>query len=326
LAFVAPERGAPVAAPVTDAGALLAAADALTKAAAAIAALVSACQGTSRIVSLSPSSHPAAAPATVAEAINSFLVAKARAAKSDRYLRAMKNSLSKFARGRAGTLLDEVTAEALERWLERSEWSGTTRRGYLRDVRTLYNFAVRRGMAAGNPARLVELPAASAGPILVHSPVQVRCLLGAARRADLNLCRALAIRYFAGLRSAECDRLTEDCIRLDTGFIEVTAAAAKTRRRRLIPIRDNLRAWLALGGQLPLRDVGNRMRLFVKAAGVPWPHNVTRHSFVSYHLADGGSAARTALEAGHSEAMLFQHYRALVTPTQAAEFWAIRPG
>jgi len=37
-------------------------------------------------------------------------------------------------------------------------------------------------------------------------------------------------------------------------------------------------------------------------------------------------SARTALEAGHTEAMLFAHYRELVTPEQAAEFWAIRPG
>jgi len=53
---------------------------------------------------------------------------------------------------------------------------------------------------------------------------------------------------------------------------------------------------------------------------------VTRHSFVSYHLARFENAGKTALEAGHSETMLFGHYRALVTPEAAAEFWAIVPG
>jgi site-specific recombinase XerD len=325
LGFDASERNAPVAAPVTDA-ALRDAAAALTQAAAALVGLVSHLQGQRLSTNFALASHsPASSPATVAEAINAFLVAKSRAAKSDRYLRAMKNSLSKFARGRGGKLLDAVTPDEMERWLDGSDWSGVTRRGYLRDVRTLYNFAARRGMAAGNPARLVELPSSDAGPIQVHTPEQVRAVLEYARKAELNLCRALAVRYFAGLRSAECDRLTEDCIRLDTGFIEVTAQAAKTRRRRLVVIRDNLKAWLALGGRLPLRDVNNRMRLFVKAAGVPWPHNVTRHSFVSYHLAAFESAAKTALEAGHSEAMLFQHYRAVVTPQDAADFWSIKP-
>jgi hypothetical protein len=70
----------------------------------------------------------------------------------------------------------------------------------------------------------------------------------------------------------------------------------------------------------------DRVRQVIRASGVPWPQNVTRHSFVSYHLAEHENAAKTALEAGHSEAILFRHYRALVTPQAAAEFWAIRPG
>lgn len=46
---------------------------------------------------------------------------------------------------------------------------------------------------------------------------------------------------------------------------------------------------------------------------------------MSYHLAAFESAAKTALEAGHSEQMLFNHYRAVVTQETALEFWSIRP-
>jgi hypothetical protein len=63
----------------------------------------------------------------------------------------------------------------------------------------------------------------------------------------------------------------------------------------------------------------------VKESGVNWPQNVTRHSFVSYHLAQFQNAGKTALEAGHSEQMLFNHYRELVTSDEAAAFWAITP-
>lgn len=59
--------------------------------------------------------------------------------------------------------------------------------------------------------------------------------------------------------------------------------------------------------------------------GIEWEHNVTRHSFVSYHLAHWCNAAKTALEAGHTEQMTFSNYRALVTPAAAAEFWSILP-
>ena len=72
----------------------------------------------------------------------------------------------------------------------------------------------------------------------------------------------------------------------------------------------------------------DRMRKFtaaLKAQNIDWPNNVTRHSFVSYHLAAGENAGKTALEAGHSEQMLFAHYRELVTPEEAKAFWAIVP-
>ena len=108
-------------------------------------------------------------------------------------------------------------------------------------------------------------------------------------------------------------------------FIEVTATKAKTRRRRLVPVKPVLSAWLALGGSLPLTQVNNRLAAITTAAGVPWPHNACRHSFVTYHLARWQNAGKTALEAGHTEAMLFAHYREIVTPAQAREFWNCFP-
>ena len=54
----------------------------------------------------------------------------------------------------------------------------------------------------------------------------------------------LAIGAFAGLRSAEIERLDWKNVNLKRGFIEVRAETCKTRARRLVPISDNLRAWL----------------------------------------------------------------------------------
>ena len=107
--------------------------------------------------------------------------------------------------------------------------------------------------------------------------------------------------------------LREIHLKLDQGLIEVPAANAKTRRRRLITIQPNLRAWPDLGGEL--RPLGvMTVRKVIKLSTVEWPSNVTRHSFVSYHLALSNSPGKMALEAGHSEQMLFTHYRALVMP------------
>jgi integrase len=268
-----------------------------------------------------------AAEVTVIEAVKEFLHCKARAGRSDRYLQALRNSLKKFAYGRAHTPLWAVTVQDVDKWLEKSHWSPRTQKGYLSDVCVLYNFCIRRGLCRSNPAAAVELPVYDTGKVEIHTPQQVAQVLEFARTHDLNLCRCLAVRYFGGLRSSEATRLEEKEIK--ETFVEVTASKSKTRRRRLVTIQPNLASWLKLGGELPLRDFNNRYRWFTAALKaekqIEWPHNVTRHSFVSYHLAQFQSAGKTALEAGHTEQMIFAHYREVVTAQSAAEYWQIFP-
>lgn len=289
-------------------------------------AVASALAGQASVPSPVPLSPDRAFPdqfVTVAEAVNQLLVAKVRAGRGDRYLRQLRCSLAAFVRGRGRRALESITAGEIEGWLLGRDVAARTRANALKDLRLLFTWAARRGYVVTNPALGVELPQGPAGgPPGIHSPEEVRQVLETARRIDPQVCRLLAVRYFAGVRSAEAARLRESDFR--PGFLEVPAAKSKTRSRRLVTIQPALASWLALGGELgPMRT--DRVRQVVRASGVPWPHNVTRHSFVSYHLAGFGSAARTALEAGHSEAMLFAHYRALVTPEAAAAFWAIRP-
>ena len=147
--------------------------------------------------------------------------------------------------------------------------------------------------------------------------------LRAAQRRDPGAARFLAVCYFAGLRTAEAERLQEADIR--GGHVEVTAEKSKTRQRRLAPVTPALAAFLSLGVTLPLEGCAKRIRAVKHAAGAASPRNVARHSFVSHRLAAVQSAAQVALEAGHSEAVLFRHYREVVTPQAAAEFWAVRP-
>jgi integrase len=68
-------------------------------------------------------------------------------------------------------------------------------------------------------------------------------------------------------------------------------------------------------------------RKALNAAGIEnWPVNALRHSFASYHLARGQNAAQTSLQLGHAEsAILFRHYRELVTAEAAEAFWQIFP-
>ena len=261
---------------------------------------------------------------TICDLCNEFLLAKARAGRSDNYLRLMLKELKAFSKGRESRAALSVSSAEIETWLYAQPWKARTRKGALMTLRNIFQWSISRGMMAANPANGVDMPAQESLPPGIHTPEQAKIVLEAARRIDLNVMRCLAVRYFAGLRTSEAVALEETEIKEQ--FIEVTAAKAKTRRRRLVTIQPNLRAWLDLGGTLPLRQVNNRLRaVTLSIPGVPWPHNATRHSFASYHLAKFGNAGKTALEAGHTEQMLFNHYREIVLPEDAEKFFNIRP-
>jgi integrase len=260
---------------------------------------------------------------TVADLCNEFLISKARAGRSDNYLGLLVKELRSFSKHRASRAVASVSSSEIESWLHSNNWSPRTQKGRLLTLRTLLAWAVTRGELVINPALGVDVPTQSNEPPGIHTPEETKIVLEAARKIDLNAMRCFSIRYFAGLRTSEAVALEEK--EIGENYIEVTAAKSKTRRRRLVTIQPNLRAWLALGGVLPLNQVHNRLRAVTRQAGVPWPKNVCRHSFVSYHLAKFQNAGKTALEAGHTEQMLFAHYREIVTSDSAREFFEILP-
>lgn len=288
----------------------------------AIAALAAALAGTAppAVPRSRPAPLPSLAPPLV-ECVNQFLLSKARAGRSERYLRQLRVSLRSLLAGRARTPVDQVAAVDLERWLAAHGWAPRTRRGYLADASTLFAWCIRRGFLPDNPAAAVELPRAAGRPPGIHTPAEARAALEHALARDAGAARLLAVRYFAGVRTAEALRLVETD--LAGGWVRVEASKSKTRRRRLVRLEPALAAWLALPGELPVSE--KRMRAALAGVPVPWPANVTRHSWVSYRLAATGNAAGTALEAGHAEAVMFAHYRELATPEAAAAFWSIRP-
>ena len=55
-----------------------------------------------------------------------------------------------------------------------------------------------------------------------------------------------------------------------------------------------------------------------------WKHNALRHSFISYRVAEIQNVAQVSLEAGNSPQMIFKHYRELVRPVAAKEWFAIK--
>src|SRR5690606_28969022 len=125
------------------------------------------------------------------------------------------------------------------------------------------------------------------------------------------------------------------------GFIEVGKEKSKTATRRLAPICPALEEWLKPyakknGPIFPGIETEAQFTWHFHAAkrtlndenGLPrvkLVHNGLRHSFCSYRLAMAKSAPQVALEAGNSPKMLFEHYRELVTESEAKEWFSLTP-
>ena len=281
----------------------------------------------------------------LSDAIAELVALKRGAGKSDRYTHDLELRLGRLAKEHGPLPVALFNSKTLDAWLAGLAVAPGTRNTFRRDLRTLFSFCVKRGYSASNPAKETEAVKLPDSPPGILTTTEAAKLL-AASGDDIRAYVAIAL--FAGLRSAELEKLDWQNLNLESGLIEVTAANAKTKRRRLVRIEPNLAAWLAplaqpAGPVAPpsaLRDRLDEVRRRAgfgtpgtetpeeKAAGLKlkeWPQNALRHSYGSYWLAKHQDTAALALQMGNSAQMIFAHYRELVKPKDAEAFWAISP-
>lgn len=266
---------------------------------------------------------------TVGEVVEELVASKDEDGMSPVYLKDLKNRLGRFETAVTGPI-QEATVTVIEEFLRGLKLSGRSRNNYRRSIGTLLYFAEARGYLPRGDGRIEQVAVAkeASGEIEVFTPEELRTYF---RHARDEMIPFLAISAFAGLRNAEVCRLDWKDVRLDDGFIEVKAAKSKTASRRLVPVTDNLRDWLG-----PVRkesglicsheNMPNQIGLLAGRAKLPWKHNALRHSFISYRVAAIQNVNQVALEAGNSAAMIFKHYRELVRPAAAQEWFGIGPG
>lgn len=195
----------------------------------------------------------------------------------------------------------------------------------------LFSHAARIGIQVVNPASAVR-PRRRTGAVAppeIFSPELAQKWLECLSEMAPTCLHGWAISLFAGLRRAEVERLDWSEVKLGRGFIEVTAGKSKTKTRRLVEILPNLAAILKGGESLSGKVFPHSPKRAENAArkrlGFKLPRNGARHSFVSYHLAFFGDVAKTELQAGHDRAVIFEHYRELVTKADAERYFALTP-
>lgn len=282
---------------------------------------------------------------------------------SAHYRSTLGSSLGSFVGPRSGMLVTDVTRDMVKAWLFAGGWSPKTQRGYLTDVRTMLNWAVRERFLQANPLKgddgFIRLPKLVKKEPVAFAPSQIRKLFETALDAQedaldrttgkftkgrvyRSLIGYLALATFAGIRPHELVRLPVAAMDLDQALVGLDAAVAKTNDRRVIELSKNAVAWLRfwrkefpdMKGFLPPSWDRHLKKLRKRAKLVPWPHDVLRHSFASYFHATHQDKAKLQAQMGHSERedTLDKHYRAvrladgaMVSPALAKEFWSILP-
>ncbi len=265
---------------------------------------------------------------TVSEIAEELIIRKSQDGVSARYLEQLRSILGLFLEAFPGPIID-IQSEHIDSWLRKSKIGAVTRNNRLTILRVLFGFAKQRNyLPASEPTAADSVSKVKAGNTTteIFEPEEIERLLLA---APAILVPYLAIAAFAGLRRAELCRLDWKAVKLERRIIELRADQAKTASRRIIPISDNLLAWLAplerKGKVCKIQELPRMAPVLAETLGIRWPHNALRHSYISYRLALIQDVNKVALEAGNSSTMIFRHYRELVSEEAAEKWFSIYP-
>jgi integrase len=278
--------------------------------------------------------HKAITPKTVADAVAELLALKKARGAAERYYEDLEFRLEKFAEAFQCNI-GSVTAADIQAWLDKQKkpngekLSTQSYNNNRRVVNLLCEFASSRNYAHENVVEQVDKVKIKNGECEVFTPAEAAKLL-ANGAEDFLPCLALGL--FAGIRSAEIERLKWQDIDLKQRHIVVGKDAAKTGSRRIVPIADNLALWLAPYAERQGNVWTHGRVLFhkrehttAKAAGIRWKRNAMRHSFASYSFAICNDAGRVAGFCGNSPKVIHRHYKQLCTQADALKFFEVKP-
>lgn len=261
--------------------------------------------------------------------------------RENKYVNGLRRDLEKFVAFCPDLAI--ATEEEIRAYLRALKTRGgeavsDRRRDNIRDaIVTLFTFARSRGFLPKDRQTAAELVPRlkSDVEITTYSPAQTRLLLDNVSDRWLPW---LAISLFAGLRTSEIFRLDWPSFKWDQKDADGNTrpviavkrkVARKVRISRLVPMSDNLVAWLkpwrnASGPLYPNREShgvpaypawrtleshhsDEISRLFA-ATGIDWDNNAPRHTFGSNRLALVKDPAKVAYEMGTSPKMIRKHY------------------
>ncbi len=266
----------------------------------------------------------------VPDLVDELLASKSKDGASLRYLKDLRTRLNIFAGVFPETKIGELSTPVIDDWLRDLPHSAVTRNNYRRLLGVLFSYALQRGYCLENPIGRTSRAKVVDKPPGILNPDECSALL---TNAKDEILPAIALGLFAGLRpEAEIWRLGWGDIDFESGLIQIEAAKTKSARHRLVEMTDNLTQWLAPYRRTgPVSPTGDKYNYLLQAARgasglTEWPQDCLRHCYGTYHYAKFQNPGKTMVQMGHTNPRTFHaHYRARVTPKDAARYWNIMP-
>lgn len=261
-----------------------------------------------------------------AEAADQFLQYLASIERSKETVRGYRSHYSAFVdyceRQYNGPLyLEDVTTEDIEQYLTHlkinRKYSPASRSHVLISIRSLYNYATKRQLAAHNVAGIIEPIRRQRRERAYLTEEQFYELLA---QIDHPLVKLVSqFLFMTGLRISECLSLTMDTVDLERKRVHVIAG--KGNKDRMVPISDKLGALLTHYVQHERPSVNSNLFFITEQTGqlsrgyfnqklnkaaqqLGWKHPVTahilRHSFASSLIRRGAGIVEVQKLLGHA--------------------------
>jgi integrase len=274
---------------------------------------------------------------TVAEAVAQLKIQTSKDGKSkDRQIH-LASHLAAFA-GSFNCEVHTITVKQISDYLIALPFVERTKANHREDIGFFNRWLILRGYLAKGTNWLEGVQKYSLqkiGRITTYTPDEMRRLIAV---ADKRILPFILIAGFAGIRHAEINRLDWQDIDLEENFITVSAEISKTKIRRIVPIKDNLKTFLLplaknSGKVVAVSKISKMLLEAAKATGdkdnkiksLDWKRNALRHTYISARLAECNDEARVAYEAGNSPQIIRSNYDARMRPAPAAEWFSIQP-
>ena len=276
---------------------------------------------------------------TIKDAFEEFMESKVRAGRAAATLKDLRLRVGGFVRAFGGKGFERLRDSDVEAWSASGACDARTKRNNFTAVLGFLRWAKRRGYHSLPLVfeRREFLPRELKKQKPVFSLGQVRRIFDVleGRDAWTRFIPHFALRFFAGLRTAEAERMRWEWIDCKREQIRIPAEITKTGEEHVMraPFLPNtVFEWLRVYGSgrkrggvaFPCKKTAVKIRA---AFGLKWAHNGARHTFATMHVSLNGNPASTALLLRHrNQQRLWQNYLArLVSEEEAKAYFLLLP-